>query len=67
MKKKKTKMKARGGVKKRFRLTGTGKIKRRRANHSHNLTKKNAKRKRRIDTGTLVDASDEKRIRKLMG
>lgn len=61
------KLKVKGGVKKRFKLTGTGKIKRRRAFHSHILTKKNAKRKRRLDTGTLVHQSETKRIRRLLG
>lgn len=60
------KLKTKGAVKKRFRVTGTGKIKRRRANHSHILTKKNAKRKRRLDSGTLVDGADHARIKKLM-
>jgi large subunit ribosomal protein L35 len=61
------KQKVRGGVKKRFKLTGSGKIKRRRAFHSHILTKKNAKRKRRLDTPTLVSGPDEGRIKKLLG
>lgn len=60
------KLKTKGSVKKRFKVTGSGKIKRRRANHSHILTKKNAKRKRRLDTATLVDASDMKRIKRLL-
>jgi large subunit ribosomal protein L35 len=60
------KHKVRGGVKKRFKLTGSGKIKRRRAFHSHILTKKNAKRKRRPTTPTMVSSPDEKRIKKLL-
>lgn len=60
------KLKTKGSVKKRFKVTGSGKIKRRRANHSHILTKKNAKRKRRLDTATLVDASDMQRIKRLL-
>ena len=60
------KMKTKGGVKKRLRLTASGKIKRRRANHSHILTKKNAKRKRRLDSATFVDESDVRRIRRLI-
>lgn len=63
---KRSKLKVRGGVKKRFRLTGGGKLKRRRANHSHILTKKNAKRKRRLTQTTVVSTADEKRIAKLM-
>lgn len=60
------KAKVRGGIRKRFKLTGSGKIKRRRANHSHLLTKKNAERKRRLVSPALVDSSDEKRIKRLM-
>ena len=60
------KLKTKGSVKKRFKLTASGRIKRRRAFHSHILTKKSAKRKRRLDSGAFVDASDEKRIRRLM-
>ena len=60
------KLKTKGSVKKRFKLTASGRIKRRRAFHSHILTKKGAKRKRRLDSGTFVAASDELRIRRLM-
>jgi len=60
------KLKTKGSVKKRFKLTGSGKIRRKRANHSHILTKKNAKRKRRLRSGTLVTAADEKRINRLL-
>ena len=60
------KLKVRGGVKKRFRLTSSGKIKRRRAFHSHILTKKNAKRKRRLDSETFVHESDVRRVMRLL-
>ena len=60
------KLKTRGGVKKRFKLTSSGRIKRRRAFHSHILTKKNSRRKRRLDTPTFVSPADEKRIRRLL-
>ena len=60
------KLKTKGSVKKRFKLTGSGKIRRKRANHSHILTKKNAKRKRRLRSGTLVTPADEKRINRLI-
>ena len=56
------KMKTNSGAKKRFRRTPTGKITRRRTHASHILTKKSAKRKRRLSQGTLVSASDVKRI-----
>lgn len=61
------KMKVKGSIRKRLTLTGGGRIKRKRANHSHILTKKNAKRKRRLRTTTLVDTWNEKRMKKLMG
>lgn len=54
------------GAAKRFRYTGTGKLRRAKAFKSHILTKKTTKRKRNLRKGTLVDSSDEKRIRKLL-
>ena len=60
------KMKTKGAAKKRLRVTGNGKIKRARANHSHILTKKNAKRKRRLRSMTLVPDDLQKRMKKLI-
>lgn len=60
------KLKTNSGAKKRFSLTGTGKIKRKRAFHSHILTKKSTKRKRNLVQTTLVDRSDERRIKTLL-
>lgn len=60
------KMKGKSGAKKRFTLTGSGKIKRGKAYRSHILTKKTTKRKRGLRQGTLVDSADEKRIRKII-
>jgi large subunit ribosomal protein L35 len=57
------KMKSHKGAAKRFRKTGTGKIKRNRAFHSHLLTKKNAKRKRRLRTQTITHSSNMKAAR----
>lgn len=51
-------MKTTSGAKKRFKLTGTGQIKRQKANRSHILTSKNRKRKRNLRNDTLVDASN---------
>jgi large subunit ribosomal protein L35 len=59
-------MKGKSGAKKRFTLTGSGKIKRGKAYRSHILTKKTTKRKRGLRQGTLVDSADEKRIRKII-
>ena len=61
------KLKTKGAVKKRFKLTASGKVRRKRSNHSHILTKKNSKRKRRLRTGTLVAPDMEKRIKRALG
>ena len=58
----KNKMKSHRGAAKRFKLTGTGKLKRAKAYKSHILTKKTAKRKRGLRKATLVSAADLKRI-----
>lgn len=60
------KLKSKRGAKKRFELTGTGKIKRRRAYFSHILTKKSSKRKRNLKRWGMVSPADEKRIRRLI-
>jgi large subunit ribosomal protein L35 len=57
------KMKSKSSAKKRFKLTGTGKIKRKHAFKSHILTKKSEKRKRNLTKFTTVDKADEKSIR----
>lgn len=60
------KMKTNSGAKKRFKLTATGKVKRAAAYKNHILTKKNAKRKRRLREGGLVDDSNLENIKKLI-
>ena len=60
------KMKTQRGAAKRFKLTGTGKIKRKKANKSHILTKKSTKRKRGLRQATLVDKSDAKRVNRMI-
>lgn len=60
------KLKTNSGAKKRFTLTGTGKIKRRHAYHSHILTKKTKKQKRNLDHFTLVNHVDERRVKELL-
>jgi large subunit ribosomal protein L35 len=60
------KMKGKSGAKKRFKVTGTGKIKRVKAYRSHILTKKTTKRKRNLRQATMVDQADEKRIKKII-
>ena len=61
------KQKTSKGAKKRFKVTGTGKLLRRRAMRSHLLEKKSAKRKRRFRRADAVDASDVREIKKLLG
>ena len=59
-------MKTNSGSKKRFTLTGSGKIKRRHAYHSHILTKKTKKQNRTLDHVAIVDGADVKRIKELL-
>ena len=61
------KVKTNSGAKKRFRFTGTGKIKRRHAYHSHILTKKTKKQKRNLVHTAIVDPSNVKQVRDLLG
>ncbi len=58
------KMKTKSSAKKRFKLTGSGKIKRKHAFKSHILTKKSKKRKLRLTHDGLVHKSDRKNILK---
>ena len=60
------KIKTNSGAKKRFTLTGTGKIKRRHAFHSHILTKKTKKQKRNLDHVTLLDSANKRQVRELL-
>ena len=60
------KVKTNSGAKKRFAFTGTGKVKRRHAYHSHILTKKTAKRKRGLRKATTLTSADLKRMLRSM-
>lgn len=60
------KVKTNSGAKKRFRFTGTGKIKRHHAYHSHILTKKTKKQKRNLQGSTLVVTENMKQVRDLL-
>lgn len=60
------KVKTNSGAKKRFALTGTGKIKRRHAYHSHILTKKTKKQKRNLDHVAIVDGTNVRQVRELL-
>jgi len=59
-------MKTNSGAKKRFKLTGTGKIKRKHAYKSHILTKKSKKRKRNLGYWTIIDKTNKKNVKLLL-
>ncbi len=60
------KLKTKSGAKKRFALTGSGKIKRKHAYHSHILTKKTKKQKRNLDHFALVEKVDAPRVKEML-
>ena len=60
------KLKTNSGAKKRFTLTGSGKIKRKHAYHSHILTKKTKKRKRNLDHFAVLEKVDYARVKELL-
>ena len=60
------KLKTNSGAKKRFTLTGSGKIKRKHAFKRHILTKKTTKQKRNLTHDTLVNPADVKNVRSLL-
>jgi len=61
------KMKTHRGAAKRFKLTGSGKVKMNRAFRSHILEKKSAKRKRNLRHAQLVSPADAKRVKRMLG
>lgn len=60
------KMKTNRGAAKRFKMTGSGQIKRSKAFTSHILTKKSTKRKRNLRKSGLVDSTDLKGMRRIL-
>ena len=60
------KVKTKSSAKKRFTVTGSGKIKRKHAFKSHILTKKSKKRKRNLTHAGLVDKTDEKNVKLML-
>ena len=60
------KMKPHSGAKKRFRVTGTGKLMRRRANINHLLEHKSATRKRRLFNEVELSSADAKKAKRLL-
>ncbi len=61
------KMKTHSGAGKRFRLTGTGKVMRRRANRAHYLEHKPSTRTRRLKGEVVLAPADTKKIKRLLG
>jgi large subunit ribosomal protein L35 len=60
------KLKTKSGAKKRFKVTGTGKVKHKRAFKNHILTKKETKQKRRLGNKALVNKSDMKNVKAML-
>jgi large subunit ribosomal protein L35 len=60
------KMKSNSGAKKRFKTTGSGKIKRKKAFKRHILTKKSSKTKRQLGQSTLVSPADVAKVKQLI-
>ena len=59
-------LKTRRAAAKRFKITGSGKIRRRHSHHSHILTKKSRKRKRNLKDWAGLSSADKKRVRKML-
>ena len=61
------KMKTHSGAKKRFKITGTGKLRRLQINNQHGMSKRPPKRQRRLDGETGVAPGDAARIKRMLG
>jgi large subunit ribosomal protein L35 len=61
------KMKTHSGASRRFRLTGTGKVMRRRANRKHLLEHKSSTRTRRLAKDVQLSPGDNKKMKRLLG
>jgi large subunit ribosomal protein L35 len=61
------KMKTHRGAAKRFKLTGTGKVRRRQVGMNHILEKKPSKRTRRLKRETAVTGGDERQVKRMLG
>ena len=60
-------LKTHSGAKKRFKVTGSGKVVRRQRNRNHLLEKKSSNRKRRLALEQQVAAADAKRVNRMLG
>ena len=61
------KMKTRRGAAKRFKLTGSGRIKRNKANHRHMLIRRGNKANRKMRQSSIVSAADRKLVKAMLG
>ena len=61
------KMKTRRGASKRFRVTGSGKLRRNKANHRHMLIRRSNKAKRKMRQAGLVSSADRKLVKAMLG
>ncbi len=61
------KMKTHSGAKKRFKVTGTGKLKRQQANRRHYLEHKSSRLTRRVASDQIVAPADAKKVKKMLG
>ena len=61
------KMKTRRAAAKRFKITGSGRIKRNKANRRHMLFRGSSRSKRKMCKARLVDSTEEKRVRRMLG
>ena len=61
------KQKTHSGAKKRFKVTGSGKITHEQANRHHLMESKSSKRTRRLEADALVATADMKKVKKLLG
>ena len=60
------KMKSRRGATKRFKVAGSGRIKRNKANHRHMLVRRSNKAKRKMRQSDFVDAGDRRNVRRML-
>ncbi len=61
------KMKTHSGAKKRFRVSGSGKLIHKKANRGHIMEKKNSKRARRLAAPSEIAPADTKKVKRLLG
>ena len=61
------KMKTNRGAAKRFKVAGSGRLKRAHCMRSHILTKKSTKRKRKLRQGSEIDRADRRHVRRMLG